>query len=112
MKQYHNCTPIHNAKVVILHMGLANFGTFVITVKEISLSLIFSDGTEPAIDDVDRIKALTAYNSLSDTAKEIWRVSSFLLLLPSLQKVFHTPSIHLSNNTIKLSHHRGGIFPV
>ena len=69
-------------------MGLADFGGFVISVEEISLSLFFSDGTEPAtaIDDDDRSVALNAYNSLSETAKEIWSVSSCILLLPNLPK--------------------------
>ncbi len=92
-------------------MGLADFGNAIIAVKEISLSLVFSDGTEPAIDDNDRDTALTAYNSLSETAKEIWRVSQFYYapLQPS-RKLFLGESL-ISYNCLSSKGPSGWYFP-
>jgi len=89
-----------DANIVILYLGLADFGNFVIHVKEISLSLIFSDGAEPPIDDGDKSEAKEAYDRLSEDAKEIWRPPSGWHF-PSLQEYLdHLPD-DLSNISVE-----------
>lgn len=67
-----------NANIVIVYLALAEIGNIVIRIKEISVSLIISEGTPPRnINGQDLADAMAAYDNIEDELKEefggIWR---------------------------------------
>jgi len=71
--------------VIIVYLALIEFGNLVISIKEISVTAILSDGPPPPVDDSIASQALAAYNGIADDLKGLFRPPTGWMLSQGLQ---------------------------